>query len=254
MLKRPEKRSRFRRLTPVQWVVVGLLSVVALILLFVQPWFAMAYVILTFSVFLLAISVHFWGTLVFGGLLEAVRRKATPVPWTIDPTTDIPEHDLDPGLELLAAGVLVYRFGEVKPQLHFRQVPLASLRAIRPFIVARTGSERTYTFDFSMTGETHGQLFARSFDWYVADRPQIVLPDVRLSVNGARTLARQRWNLQVRSGVTVVTRFWFEFVDEHSDEIIPAAHDDLLARLLDEVVRRDVESNVQEVVLEGLNP
>ena len=82
-------------------------------------------------------------------------------------------------------------------------------------------------------------------------------PDVPRKVVG------QRWTLQVRSGVTVVTSFRFMFIDsaERSDVLGSAVNpadqtlgrvQEVLPGLLDEALKRDAMISTQEIVLEDL--
>jgi hypothetical protein len=100
-------------------------SFIVLLVLTDQVWRAVAYAVVALFAFLVAQAVYFWGAMLLGGTLEAVTQRRDPVPWSLDESlaSEVPEHDLDPGLELLGAGILVYRVGEVRPQVCFRQVP-----------------------------------------------------------------------------------------------------------------------------------
>jgi hypothetical protein len=177
-----------------------------------------------------------------------------------DKVIELPEHDIDPGLELAAAGMLVYRFGEIKPQVYFRNVPLVNVRAIRPFVVVRTGVERPYEFEFSLTDEQDIVHFRHEFTANLHSDPRLVMPPYRLLIGSVKNLLGQRWHLRVRSGVTVVTSFRFLFVDQPEtgsdgrmnggDELAPSWQHDLLSKLLDEALKRDVMSNTQEIELE----
>ncbi len=232
-----------------------------------QTWRAVAYALVILFGFLVLLAIYFWGAMVFGSVLDGLlHRQGEPVPWTINEAGPlvVPEHDLDPGLELAAAGMLVYRVGEVRPRVYFRKVPLANARAVRPFVVARTGSERPYHFSFTLTDESDAARFDREFDVPLADAPKIVMPPYRLLLSMPRRLVGQRWNLQVRSGVTVVTSFRFMFVEgrdqppttpgsrvsDEPGELMAGEQRDLLLRLLDEAIKHDAMSTTQEIVLE----
>ena len=149
-----------RRITIQQGFVLSTLVAFGLFLIFLvatgAAWRAVAYAMVALFAFLVVLAVYFWGALLLGGLLEMVGRQRTPVPWSIG-DVETAEHDLDPGLELQAAGILVYRLGEVRPRVHFRKVPLAEVRAVRPFVVVRTGSARAHTFEFTLTDCECGQ-------------------------------------------------------------------------------------------------
>jgi len=216
-----------------------------------QTWEAIAYAVVVLFGLLFALAIYFWGSMLFGGVLELIGRQRTPVPWAVDGSVNVPEYDFDPGLELLAAGVLAYRYGEVKPHVHFMTVPMQNVRAIRPFVVARTGSERTYHFDFTLTDEQDRGRFNTEIESLLHNSPQLVMPHCRLIVQTPKKLIGQRWNLQVRSGVTVVTSLRFSFAaDGTIDEPIPASHQDLLPRLLDGALKQDAMTNTQEIILE----
>jgi hypothetical protein len=260
------KSSASRQSRIVKWLILGLLGTfgVFLFLLIVtgKAWWAVGYAIIALGAFLILMAVYFWGAVVLGGLLVALGQRSRAPSWTMpqDKITEIPEHDIDPGLELAAAGMLVYRFGEVKPQVYFRNVPLANARAIRPFVVARTGVERPYEFEFSLTDENDNIHFEHEFLLTLHADPRLVMPPYRLLLGSSNKFLGQRWNLRVRSGVTVVTSFRFLFVDQPEpspdgqgtgiDELPPSWQYDLLSRLLDEAIKRDVMSNTQEIELE----
>jgi hypothetical protein len=218
-----------------------------------ETWRAVAYAVVALFAFLVLLAIYFWGAMLFGGLLEAVGRRATPVPWSVAGAGEVPEHDIDPGLELMAAGVLVYRLGEVKPRPHFRQIPLTNAHAIRPFVVARTGADRPYAFEFVLSDAQDSVRYHAELVSPLKDAPQIVMPHARLRVTLPKRLSGQRWNLQVRSGVTIVTTLRFVFVDG-SAESDPGLdwQRTVLPRLLDDAIKQDVLLNTQEVVLEDL--
>lgn len=232
-----------------------------------HTWRAVAYGLVALFGFLVLLAVYFWGAMLFGGATEALsHRQREPVPWTFNDSGPliVPEHDLDPGLELVAAGMLVYRMAEVRPRIHFRKVPLANARAVRPFVVARTGSERPYHFQFTLTDEADVTRFDRGFEFPLGDEPRMVMPPYRLSLSMPRRLIGQRWHLQVRSGVTVVTSFRFLFVEgseqpvNMSNSRFPEEHGesaigwqrDLLPRLLDDAIKHDAMTTSQEIMLE----
>jgi hypothetical protein len=232
-----------------------------------KTWIAFAFALVALFGLLFALAFYFWGTMIFGGILEAVGRRQTPVPWSMENFSpgDVPEHDLDPGLELLAAGLLVYRLGEVKPRAYFRQVPLTNIRAVRPFVVARTGSARPYQFEFVLSSESDTQRIDDELVHHLTNAPQVVMPLYRLVLSQPRKLADHRWTLQVRAGVTVVTSLRFVFVDDidpasaqqhdrTGDDSEPALawQQQWLPRLLDEAAKQDVMSNPREMVLEDL--
>jgi hypothetical protein len=231
----------------------GFATVFALVSILSGIWRAVAYSVVALFVFLVALAVYFWGAIVFGGFLETAWRRRTPVPWELSGTAgDVPAYDLDPGLELLAAGMLVYRTGEVKPHVAFRSVPLAGMRAIRPFIVARTGAARTYHFDFALSDERDRTRFAHAFAHDLASVPRLVMPAAHLTVQQPGALDGSQWSVQVRTGVTVVTVFRFSFVNgTHSaPDQFGSRMNELIKRLLDEAIKHDAVSDVQTVVLE----
>jgi hypothetical protein len=128
--------------------------------------------------------------------------------------------------------------------------------------VARTGVERPYEFEFSLTDENDNVHFEHKFTYHLRVDPHLVMPPYRLLPGSTPKLLDQRWHLRVRSGVTVVTSFRFLFVDQletgltgsnghgtSGDEL--AWQHDLLSKLLDDAIKRDVMSNTQEIELEG---
>lgn len=229
-------------------------------------WRAVAYGVVALFAFLVLLAAYFWGAMLFGGALDALMHRRTAVPWELGAELDVPEHNIDPGLELIATGMLVYRMGEVRPHAYFRKVPLANARAVRPFMVARTGAERTYKFLFALSDENETSRFSEEFPFRLTDDPQVVMPPVRLLVDRPRRLVGQRWSMQVRSGVTVVTTFRFIFVEgstmpaDGTGSTVSIDPRDtantlewkqtLLPQLLDEAVKRDVMTNTQERALE----
>ncbi len=254
-------------------IIVALLAASGLFLLSLvltgQLWRAAAYSVVALFAFLFLLAAYFWGSMFFGGALEMFTRRRSPVPWNIaGGALDVPEHDIDPGLELLAAGMLVYRVGEVKPQPYFRKVPLANARAVRPFMVARTGVARDHQFALMLSDEVDETRFQDVFTFALQDAPQVVMPPYRMVIEHPRALVGQRWTLKVRSGVTVVTSFRFMFVDGSLQAADIAAnsgpgmrqqgdaapdedrdHHELSA-LIDEAVKRDALTAPREIVLE----
>jgi hypothetical protein len=213
--------------------------------------------------FLVGLAVYFWGALLFGGVLDVFSRQRTPVPWSLgDGEASTPEHDIDPGLELLAAGMLVYRVGDVKPQPYFRHVPLADARAIRPFIVARSGVPNERRFTFRLDDERNVTRFRDGFHFPLRDAPKVVMPPYRLVIERPQDVAGQRWTLRVRSGVTVVSTFRFRFANGRVPQAATVGSGDTeatgsetwrqtdLSRLLDEAVKRDAMTQTQDFVLE----
>jgi hypothetical protein len=228
-----------------------------------KMWRALAYATVALFGFLVVQAILFWGAVLLGSLVEVVARRRNPVSWSIGGSSrmDAPEHDLDPGLQLLAAGMLVYHLGEVTPRVHFRRVPLAGARSMRPFVVARTGSSRPYRFEFVLSDERGIGRFRDEFAFDLRDDPQIVLPCCRLALSMPRRLVGQRWSLRVRSGVTTVTSFRFTFVDGGGhpngmavawEESIVGWQQELLPGLLDEALKRDMLTSTREIVLEDV--
>lgn len=252
-----------------RWLVLGLLGAFGLFLLVLiitgKAWWAVGYTIIGLGAFLIIMAVYFWGAVVLGGLLVALGQRSRSPSWALpaDKVTEIPVFDIDPGLELAAAGMLVYRFGEIKPRVYFRHVPLVNVRAIRPFVVARTGVERPYDFEFTLLDEKDVVHFEHEFTANLRDDLRLVMPPYRLLIGAARKLSGERWNLRVRSGVTVVTSFRFLFVDQpdltgsnghgsSGEELVSSSQqEELLSKLLDDALKRDVMSNTQEIELEG---
>lgn len=226
-----------------------------------QTWRAISYGVVALFAFLILLAAYFWGALVFGGLFEMLSQRRTPVPWELGDgqAADVPEHDIDPGLELLAAGMLVYRRDEAKPRAYFRAVPLADTRALRPFIVARTGADREHTFTFALSDERDIVQFSEAITFPVRDHPQAVMPPpYQLATDDPRMLAGRRWTLRVQSGVTVVTTFRFQFVGDGASgdpvdamrEQVTAQYPGALPQLLDDAVTRDAMTETRDVVVE----
>ncbi|MCD4687641.1 MAG: hypothetical protein K8S97_17065 [Anaerolineae bacterium] len=258
-------RIDFRTAAFFAFLIAFCLFLIALVLTG-HVWRAVAYGVVALFAFLVLLAAYFWGSMLFGGALDALMHRRTTVPWEIGTDMDVPEHNIDPGLELIAAGILVYRMGEVRPHAYFRKVPLANVRAVRPFMVARTGAERTYQFLFTLNDENETKRYGDEFAFRLSDMPQVVMPPVRLLLNRPRRLVGQRWSLQVRSGVTVVTTFRFIFVEGSATPTNGMAgsvnidprdtantlewKQTLLPQLLDEAVKRDAMTNTQEIELE----
>lgn len=266
---RAETRARLDwRRAAIYLVLVALGLFLLALILTGQVWRAVAYSVVALFAFLFLLAGYFWGAMFFGGTLEMFVRRRSPVPWDITGgALDVPEHDIDPGLELLAAGMLVYRVGEVKPQPYFRKVPLANVRAVRPFMVARTGVARDHQFVLTLSDEVDARRFQDVFIFSLEDAPQVVMPPYSLVIEHPRALVGQRWTLQVRSGVTVVTSFRFLFVDgtiqaadiaarsgAGAQPYDGAADEDgdhgALSALIDEAVKRDALTAPREIVLE----
>jgi len=263
-----------QRISPQTALLVSVLAAFGLFLLGLmltgEMWRALAYATVALFGFLVVQAIFFWGAVVFGSLSETFTRRRSPALWSTAelPGLKVPEHDIDPGLELLAAGMLVYRLGEIRPGVYFRKVPLANARSIRPFVVARTGLPRPYRFEFVLSDEGGASRFRDEFAFELRDDPQIVMPNYRLALARPKRLVGQRWRLQVRSGVTTVTSFRFMFSEgggppngasgsatETADggvESVPAWRQDLLPQLLDKALKRDVLMSTQEIVLEDL--
>jgi hypothetical protein len=263
-MKQQETGSKTKRISIQQGIglaVVGTVALLAVLIVFsTSTWTAVAYTMVGLLALLILLAAYFWGTVFFGGFLEVFRRRSTSAPWSVGDTGNIPQHDIDPGLELVSAGMLVYRYGEVKPRIHFRKVPLTGARAIRPFVVARTGSERNYHFHFTLNDDNDTARYNDEFSFHVKDEPQLIMPHYRLSLSMPRKLVGQRWNLRVRSGVTTVTSFRFMFIEEGtSNELLTqtanqesmlASQEEMLARLLDAAIKRDAMESTQEIELE----
>ena len=250
-------------------LIGAVILVLAILVLTDNTWRAVAYGLVALFAFLVAESVYFWGAMVLGGTVEALTRRR-PAGWALDEASSlvIPEHNIDPGLELMAAGVLVYRLGEVKPHVYFRKVSLTNARAIRPFVVARTGAARPYHFHFTLVDESGKTRHAEEFEFDLEDAPRLVMPRCRLLLEMPRQLVGQRWSLQVCSGVTVITSFRFMFADGGSHGIVSSEagqarspngsesalgwQQEMLPMLLDEAIKHDVMTQTREIVLEEL--
>ncbi len=234
-------------------------------------WRAIAYGTVVLFAAVVTLAAYFWGAIFLGGILESLLVRKPRSAWSV-PSEQFPVapgQDIDPGLELLAAGMLVYRVAEVKPRAFFRKVPLNNARAIRPFVVARTGEPRKYTFTFVLSDENDVVRFEEQFSAAVQDQPQLIMPLYRLLLEMPRKLLGQRWLFQVRSGVTVITSLRFMFVDgraktgslasalvtsgaliDDNDEEALHWHREVLPLLLDETVKRDAMVQTQEIPLE----
>lgn len=257
---RPDHRINFR-----QALFVGILAASVLLVLVLavtkSTWAAVAYALVALFGFLFVLALYFWGAMLLGGILETFSRHKAHATWSIGGTKpEAPEHNIDPGLELIAAGILVYRYGEVKPRVYFRAVTLTNARAIRPFVVARTGEERTYEFDFLLVDQSEQVRFKGQFAHELRNAPQMVMPHYRLLLNAPHHLTGQRWNLRVRTGVTVVTSVRFTFVDGTDTQLkksavseeMQASQKEMLLTLLDEAIKQDAMTQTQEIVLEGV--
>jgi hypothetical protein len=265
-MKRLETGFKTKRISIQQGLILAVVGAAALLLVLLilstSTWTAIAYTMVALLALLIFLSVYFWGTIIFGGLIDLLQRRSSSSPWSVGSTGNIPEHDIDPGLELVSAGMLVYRYGEVKPRIHFRKVPLTGARAIRPFVVARTGSERQYNFHFMLNDDNEKTRYSDEFSFNVKNEPQLIMPHYRLSLSMPKKLVGQRWNLRVRSGVTTVTSFRFMFIEEGSQtelltqaanaEPILASQEEMLARLLDTAIKQDVLGSTQEIELETI--
>ncbi len=245
--------------------VATLLGAGALVLLFLvltgRPWRAAAYALVVLFAFLVVESAYFWGAMILGGTIEALLRRRSGR-WGLggESLLDVPEHDIDPGLELMAAGVLVYKLGEIKPRVYFRKVSLANVRAIRPFVIARTGDARPCHFHFALVDEEGRVRYDEEFEFLLTDAPRLVMPRCRLVLAAPHSVVGQRWSLQVYSGVTVVTSFRFMFAEGAGGDALDAAvaagdsplswQQELLPRLLDEAIKHDVMTETREIVLE----
>lgn len=253
-------------------VIIALTSALGVCLLLTlltdRTWRIVAYGVATLFGVLVLLAVYFWGSILLGGALEFINYRRTSGHWGFRARSDAesPEHDLDPGLELISAGILVYVLGEVKPRLHFRKVPLANVRSIRPFIVARTGDERAYQFQFALLDDTDKPAFRQDITTAVRREPQMITPPQRLMFNKPRKVIGQRWSLQVRSGMTVITSLRFMFVeggglssslpgsssglDPDAVDPVSSQQQEMLNRLLDQVIKHDAMTNTLEIVLE----
>ncbi|MBI5958292.1 MAG: hypothetical protein HY866_06145 [Chloroflexi bacterium] len=264
-----QTRQRMQFRVGIIVVLSGALGLCLLSLLLTdRTWRAIAYGMVALFGFLTVLAIYFWGSILFGGIVEMVNFRRNTGRWGIGGRSEpgSPEHDLDPGLELISAGILVYILGEVKPRVHFRKVPLANVRSIRPFIVARTGDERAYQFQFALVDDSDKPCFHQDFSVTVRREPQMITPPQRLMFNKPRKVIGQRWSLQVRSGMTIITSLRFMFVEgggRSSTLLEPASSFDLdvadpvsseqqelLNRLLDQVIKNDAMTNTLEIVLE----
>ncbi len=232
-----------------------------------QTWRIVAYAMIALFAGLTLLALYFWGAMILSSVMDlfSTLRRGTPWSTGVPGELGMVEHDIDPGLELIAAGMLVYRVGEVKPHLHFRKIPLANARSIRPFIVARTGAERPYHFQFTLYDEADVPHFQQDFAFTLKDMPQMVTPPQRIMFNKPRKVVGQRWSLQVRAGVTVITSLRFMFVEggrlepmlEPSNALTddiqePVRHQDLLAQVLDQALKMDAMTSTQEIILEDV--
>ncbi|NDJ78074.1 MAG: hypothetical protein GYB65_17640 [Chloroflexi bacterium] len=266
MIRQADTEPR-RQINLTRWLIIVAVATFVLFLLALaltgEVWRAVAFGVVAFFGFLVALSVYFWIALV-GGTVSLVFIRRNPVPWSLGDEAledQVPEHDIDPGLELQAAGMLVYRFGEVRPHVYFRQIPLRNARAVRPFVVARTGAARPYHFEFTLQNEVDQVFLRKEVLFSLQPTPQFVMPAERLNISETHDLVGQSWQLQVRSGVTVITAVRFTFVEgaqaaaaagETDGEPTLAWQQEWLPRLLDETVKQDAMKETQEIVWEGL--
>lgn len=246
-------------------VIIGLLLLA--MALSGRPWHILAYAVVSVVAVMVLMSTYFWGSMIFGGVLELFSSRRRIQLWSTGDLRTV-EHDIDPGLELIAAGMLVYRVGEVKPSIHFRKVPLTNARSIRPFIVARTGAERPHHFQFMLYDEADIPHFQQEFAFTLKDEPQMVTPPQRIMFNKPKKVIGQRWTLQVRSGVTMITSLRFMFIETSGQtrtvagspgaaapdqlEPIPERQQELLMKLLDQTLKMDVMTSTQEIILEDV--
>jgi hypothetical protein len=234
-----------------------------------QTWRIIAYALIALFAGLTLLAIYFWGAMILSGIMDLFSSLHHGTPWSAGVQGELvaQEHDIDPGLELVAAGMLVYRLGEVRPRIHFRKIPLANARSIRPFIVARTGAERPYHFQFTLFDEADVPHFQQDFAFTLKDDPQMVTPPQRIMFNKPKKVIGQRWSLQVRAGVTVITSLRFMFVEggqieptlESSNPLIsdyqepvPDRQQDLLAHLLDQALKMEAMTSTQEIILEDV--
>ncbi len=194
--------------------VIGTSAIVALVIYAAvtgEMWVAAGWGMATGLVFLFGLAVYFWGTLLFGGTLSAIRRSR-PVPWSFG-DIDAPEYDIDPGVEVLSAGVLAYFEGTPHFRPYFRQVPARGLLAIRPFLVARTGLACSRTFEFELIEMRGNVLFRQRIEHSLDGAPRLVVLPHPLALPTASAGADKSWGWRVRSGVTVLATFHFSLSD-----------------------------------------
>ena len=246
------RRIAMRRAAPMAMAII-IAVFVFLRLLTGNTWTAIAVVLLMLFSFVVALAAYFWSALFMGGTTSLFRRKRTATPWSIgDPEAGLPEYDMDPGLELMAAGMLVYRMGQVRPDVHFRKVSLADARSVRPFVVARTGDERPHEFMFVLSDESEQARYEETLRVNLGTQPQLIMSTNRLAFSRPAGLVGQRWTLQVRSGVTVVTSFRFMFSSglPGNSESTPGPQEELLRGLLDDALKLEVGQSTPELVME----
>lgn len=223
-----------------------------------RPWRAAAYAVAVLFALLFLQAFYFWGAMLLGAIASTLRRHRSPVPWSLGENGEVPEHDIDPGLELLAAGVLVYRGDSDRPELCFRDVPVSDLRAVRPFVVARTGYDRPCSFEFALYDDGNALQLTSSAESHLTPAANMVVPGHRLVTRDPGRLAGQRWQLQIRSGVTILTSLRIAYRNDGFPELPgrldpdPAgeARQARLNRLLDAVLELDAKRDVPDIALE----
>lgn len=194
------------------WASLLVAGLLALAFVTGELWRMLAWGSVALLAFLLTLAAYFWGTLLFGAVWGFLRRSRGAT-WSLG-GVESAEHDIDPGMELLAAGVLAHYHGHTQPQVCFQNVPVQGLRVIRPFVVARTGWPREHVIEFTLTDDRERQCY-RDRAWHeLADSPRLVLPSAPVRFPAGDQAVGRRWSWHVRAGVTVVSAFRFVFSEE----------------------------------------
>ncbi|WP_119072474.1 hypothetical protein [Aggregatilinea lenta] len=229
---------------------IGALALYAL--LSGDVWVAAGWGMAAMLIFLVVLAVYFWGSLVFGGTLSAFG-SSRPVPWTFGAVEDA-THDIDPGIEILSAGVLAYYDDVAEAVPCFRTVPARGLRAVRPFLVARSGMDEMRDFEFELVDAHDRARFRRRIEQALSSTPGLVILPLPLALASARP--ELVWGWRVRSGITVLATFHIDLTDEtlrHSGMLEDAGGDHgPLGVLLHELATREPADLPVERLQEGV--
>ncbi|HML22813.1 MAG TPA: hypothetical protein PKD09_14275 [Aggregatilinea sp.] len=261
MTKRKSKRRPGQAkgvLHPSISAIVGSTIIAALVLYAAvtgEVWIAAGWGMALMLVFLVGLAIYFWGVLMFGGTLSALKSDRSPIPWSFG-DIETAEYNIDPGLELMSAGVLAYYTGKTRFETCFRTVPARGLRAIRPFVMARTGLPELRTFEFELV-DTHDQIrFRQQVDCYLEDGPELVMTPDLAALPVASDERGEIWSWRVRSGVTILTTFSIYLSDDApSREALQddaGGHHGLLRALLTEFAAREAAVPHDERLQEGV--
>lgn len=261
MTKRKSKRRPGQAkgvLHPSINAIVGSTIIAALVLYAAvtgEVWIAAGWGMALIMAFLVGLAIYFWGVLMFGGTLSAFNSEQRPVPWSFG-DIETAEYNIDPGLELMSAGVLAYYTDRAGFRTCFRTVPARGLRAIRPFVMARTGLTSSCTFAFELVDAHDHVHFSQDVELWLDEEPELVMtsePVVLPVLSGERGKA---WSWRVRSGVTILTTFSIYLSDDApSREALQddaGGHHGLLRALLTEFAAREAAVPHDERLQEGV--